>query len=645
MKPNHAFDIRLDQNIDKASLVVSYINAPDGSQLVLSRYADNVWDFSPYITQENLKTSHKEINWHLQLGNGSTLTDPQNQPLLDSCKAFIWSLFTNPIEGKKRPAMGTLRSKFKDLKPLVQWMATNNLTKFYELEGKSLEYAAYASRSTDGSRLVSELTLQYRLLILEQIYQQRGKLQDAIGSHPWPGETSLSMAGKRRGGVHRKPTTEVIPDEIAAQLSTASIKYVRENSSKIFSALHASDSAAEKYPNYHYQTQVKLRNEAVRKEGFLNVSNLKKEALLLRTACYIVIGMYSGIRDSEVLSLSEKCISKSRNTHGGPDLFWLHGTIYKMGTRKKKWLVPSVVAEAVETLTLLSAPLRQSLHTEMKAFEVKFGQANLSPNQSASLTENLKRFEIVKNQKDKLFLAISTKHSNTISVISGAQSNRDLKVFCEAMNICGPDKVPYRLHTHQFRRTYAHFMARSELGDLLTLRDHFGHWSLDMTTYYAEGGADEYAVDKDLLEMVASEKLDRQKEIVTQYLNSDQPVATGGHWMRDWRTSVRTAKNKEELIQQYAGTITLNGTGHSWCVGNARNMGCGGLCVFEAQLCVDCNYGVIGQEHRPVWEGIQAQQLEALALDDMGPGGKERATTILKKAQKVLAKLDGKDGV
>lgn len=58
-------------------------------------------------------------------------------------------------------------------------------------------------------------------------------------------------------------------------------------------------------------------------------------------------------------------------------------------------------------------------------------------------------------------------------------------------------------------------------------------------------------------------------------------------------------------------------------------------------MCVDCNYGIIGQEHRPVWEGIRDQQREAIALDDMGPGGRARAQELLTYAEKVLCRLDG----
>ncbi|WP_395407897.1 hypothetical protein ACHMW6_15095 [Pseudoduganella sp. UC29_106] len=228
------------------------------------------------------------------------------------------------------------------------------------------------------------------------------------------------------------------------------------------------------------------------------------------------------------------------------------------------------------------------------------------------------------------------------NLANGAQIGRDLKNFCKQFAV-DLDGAPYGLHAHQFRRSYARFVARAELGDLITLQDHLGHWTLDQTVYYADGASDEYEVDTELIEMIANEKNERHYEIVHAYLTTDSPVAAGAEWLKQWRTTVRTAENKEQLVKEYAGTISLNGTGHSWCAGNSKGSGCGGLCVFQAQTCVDCHYGIIGQEHRPVWEGIRQQQLEALDLDDMGPGGKARAQEILQLTEKVLRRLDGSE--
>jgi len=636
----HLLDLRPIKGFapaDKAILPVSIDLLPDGTPHVVSRYGDAIWDFYPYIRQENLPPSEKQINWRIALPDGRLLTDPEHAGLLESTKDFIWSLFADPVEGCKRPTMLTLRGKVGSIKPLIRWMVGIGLTRFADLAGRTLDYVPVAKLSKNG-KFTTTSTTANNLLVAEALYHQRDKLNDALSQHPWPHETGTSLAGFKSGG---KPKTEFIPDAVAGRLAEAALDYVQNRSAAILEALAAADAAAQEKADagYRRETQSIARTDAARAAGHEGSAALNSEAIWLRTACYIVIDMFSGIRVSEMMSLAENCIVPGKSKDGSTDILWLHGTIYKTGMRPKRWLVPHVVEEAVQVLTRLTAPLRLALEQEVIEIEQCIGLAI-----AKERTRLVKRLNTVRKHMNKLFLCRSQNtKGRAISVLSSGAMNADLKCFCAEFGIRGDDGQPYSLHSHQFRRTYARFIARSELGDLLTLRDHFGHWSIDMTVCYADGGADEYEADTELLEMVTKEKMGRQGEVMGGYLDSDAPLANGGHWLKDWRASVRTAANKEALIKEFSDTITLNGTGHSWCIGNARGTGCGGLCVFEAQMCVECNYGIIGLEHRPVWEGIREQQTEALALDDMGPGGRARAQTILGYSEKVLRRLDGQE--
>lgn len=635
----HLLDLRPIKEFsssDKKSMAVSIALMPDGSKQIVSRYGDLVWDFYPYLPQESMSTSRKRFDWGIALPDGHLLTDPEHAGLLESSKDFIWSLFANPVEGHKRSSMLTLISKGWLLIPLLRWMVSLGVMRFSDLAGRTLEYVPIAKLSEKGKPIASK-TVSSRLLILEFLYHQRTKLKDALAIHPWPHEAAYSLAGMNGNGDSRKPKTELISDAVAGRLIEVAQDCVRHRSPKILAALEAVDIAvhAKETAGYGDTVITKTRNATARAAGFLGIVELRNEAIYLRTACYIIIDMFSGIRDSEMKSIAENCIVSGRSKDGSTEILWLHGTIYKTGIRPKRWMVPPVVKEAVDVLTLLTAPLRIELAQEEANILQRINHATYEERMQL-----VKRLDAVQKHKDKLFLSRSAGRGGAISV-HGAPGNGDFKRFSTYFKILDMDGKPCLVHPHQFRRTYAHFMARSELGDLLTLRDHFGHWSIDMTLAYADGGADEYEADTELLEMITREKIERQAEVMGKFLNSDTPLANGADWLSDWRASVRTAANKEELIKEYAGTITLNGTGHSWCVGNARGMGCGGLCVFEAQMCVDCNYGIIGQEHRPVWQGIQEQQKEALALDDMGPGGRARALNILNYAEKVLHRLDG----
>ncbi|MBP8276049.1 MAG: integrase [Propionivibrio sp.] len=622
---------------EKDQLPVSVIMA-DGLPLVVSRFGDDVWDLYPYFAQENKRASDKMIDWRIQLPDGRVLTDPAHSGLLRSTKDFIWSLFADPVEGRKRPAMKSVRLKLHDLKQFLRWMVSQGFTRFADLTGHTLEYVPQARCSNTTALVASASTIAARLLVVEDLYHQRDKLDDALSVHPWPGESAWWLSGQKRGRGYDKPRTDPLPDAVARRLIEAALDYVHVRAARIIDALAAASDVAARSAaaGGSISARSKKRSIAARQFGYEDAWELKTEGTRLRTACYIVIDMFSGIRDSEMMSLGEDCISSGVSKDGSTDVWWLHGTIYKTGMRPKKWLVPPVVRDAIDVLTKLTAVLRDALRRE----ELELEQSVLSlPTKTRA--EQVKRLATVRRQKDKLFLSLNTgEKGGRISVLSGKGMTVELKRFCADLHILGDDGKPYPLHAHQFRRTYARFVARAELGDLLTLRDHLGHLSIDMTTLYADGGADDYDVDMELLEMVATEKLDCQNTIMTNYLDSDAPLANGEHWLKEWRDTVRTAANKEELIAEYAGTITLNGTGHSWCIGNAKGTGCGGLCVFEADMCVDCNYGMIGPEYLPVWKGIASQQEEALAMSDVGIPGKARAQRILDKAHEVIRRLE-----
>ncbi len=581
---------------EKMRLPVSISAQPDGTAIIISRFEDLVWEFWPYIQQENKSAKDKHIDWRFKLPSGRLFTDPEYAELLDASKEFVLSLLLDPIESRKRPGFSTLIQKFFALRLLLQWMDELKIRSFSNLPEHTITYVPVAKLRTQSDGEVSTQTASMRLRIVEELYLQREKYSNSLGVHPWPHESASWLAGVKVGMSSEKVKTNVIPDMIASNLVNAA-------------------------------------HEMILLESVLLAKGDASNRVRLRTACYIVIGIFSGIRNSEMMSLSVNCISHRMNRDHSGEITLLHGSIYKTGQRAKAWQVPPIVEEAIRVLENLSSPQRSLLEKEeisllegLKLFALA-GKSKIS-----------KRLTTVRNQKDKLFLGLG---SGSIAVVCGSALNRDLRTFCEENDIKDINGKPYPLHSHQFRRTYAYFMARSQLGDLLTLRDHFGHSSLDMTTYYADGGADEYESDMELMDMVSNEKQGRQIEIMEGYLDSDMPLANGMHWLKDWRSTVRTAENKEALIAQYSGAITLNGTGHSWCVGSAKGTGCGGLCVFEAQKCVECNYGIIGQEHRPVWEGIRDQQIEALELNDMGASGAARAQNLLDYAKKVLVRLDG----
>ena len=603
---------------EKASWPVSVAVLEDGSRIVVSRYGDNIWDFWPHIPQENKADSHKRINWGIKLSRGSLLTDPKNAALLESCRDFLWSLIVDPVEGRKRPKMNTIVGWVKGpLICLLRWMDNRGMTQFSQLASYTLEYVIHAKQG------VLPKTATKRLVLLEYLHHQSQKINDGLLKHPWPFESASTLSGETTEPGRYKPKTPLIPEMIWKHIGMLAIDYVENRAAAILDVRDAIQAAGGNHKVINCQRASTIVAQA---NGYPLAREHTHDLLLLRTACYIVIAMFSGVRDSEVLSLSAGCTSHSI-TKDGTDLIWMHGTIYKTNLRAKKWLVPPIVETAIRVMERYSEPLRHQMGME---------ELELRPHQLDG--GMIKRLQKVRKQKDKLFLVQNPKQRNRFSVMTNAKYL--LANFCKEFNIGNGNGDSWPLSPHQFRRAFAYYYAKSEMGDLLYLQEHFGHYSLDMLLLYAEGGTDDYEADLELLGMIAEAKQERQVEILTGVLDNDAPLAAGEQWLGDWRRTIRTAKNKEELIEDLSGTLSLTGTGHSWCAGSAKGTGCGGRCMFEPDMCTECNWAIISQEHLPVWREIAQQQISIIDCADIGIQGKTMAQRILGKANTVIEKLE-----
>lgn len=285
-------------------------------------------------------------------------------------------------------------------------------------------------------------------------------------------------------------------------------------------------------------------------------------------------------------------------------------------------------------LERLTGPLRERLRDEEAKLAAELRKDQLEAPKSVVL---LRRRTTLQDHGRRLFLGCSTK-TKTIGPLSSRSLNRDLKHFVSRFAICNENGELWNLHAHQFRRTFARFVARHALGDLHYLRHHFQHWSLDMTAYYADA-----AMDHDLLTDVADYREEFQQTLFAQWLESGLPLA-GGAAVRLGafkETFCITARNKAALIRDIADDAYIRGTGHSWCLSSAGQAS-GSLCLFEKTLCIDCPNAIIDQGHVEVWQEIERQQLEVLACPDLGAGGRRRAERFLDGARAVLARLEPK---
>lgn len=204
--------------------------------------------------------------------------------------------------------------------------------------------------------------------------------------------------------------------------------------------------------------------------GLRFLTDLDDEVRVLRTCCYIVVAMFSGMRDSEIISLKDNCFERSFDM-GGEEYCWIHGLTYKLEEQPKpaKWMVPPVVEKAVN----VAAGLRKSLLPYIGKRRLYLSEVARDEGLKSKIINDATLLE------SSLFLgwkALGTRPEFLQNVLTNTMlkkvaerfelvvSSDDLAEVIDRAAIA-PEKL-WPLATHQFRRTFAVFVARNVLGDV-----------------------------------------------------------------------------------------------------------------------------------------------------------------------------------
>ncbi|MDW2458961.1 tyrosine-type recombinase/integrase, partial [Vibrio sp. 1249-1] len=182
----------------------------------------------------------------------------------------------------------------------------------------------------------------------------------------------------------------------------------------------------------------------------------------LRDGCFVIILATTGIRAHELGNIRrDQWHSEVRD---GERFYFLGSRSDKTYAGETSWLCPEIAIRAVKVVERLSEPLQTELEQALRAAEA---------------SGDLKEVTRLRQCSGCVGLTNGGGKINCITVLSGPTLNKRLRMFAKNL---GTD---WKLASHQFRRTFANYVVHHKLGDLRYLRDHFKHWSLDMTILYA----------------------------------------------------------------------------------------------------------------------------------------------------------------
>lgn len=556
-----------------------------------SRFGDSIWNLD--IAVAGRRPDQCRLNWDVALDDGSRLTGPEHALLLEAAKQFLWSLATNPPTGRKRAAPSSLMGHGQRLIVIMRWMVSEGYGSFSALDSAAVEQLRAWLRTRPGHKdgtSMSPSTAVHYLRLVKDLYRQRKKLDDSPRHDPLPTETTLEAAGITRA---TKGAIPFIPDAIAGDILSKAVTWVEQYADAILDASEVWREAYEAgdWVNDRRATS-KASLDALRDAGIAGPDGrpidstylMRRLVGHLTNACFIVIAGFVGMRVSEILSIQDgaiehRAIGKTRSKQAYL-VARMFKTVDDRRGRIERWLAPDPVVRAIEVMERASLGMRRS------------------------------------SGRRELFLVRAQNREQIVPVTSMHIGQR-INEFAIYVDVPHHDGKPWWFSPHQFRKTFARFIARKDRSHLLALADHFKHASVAMTSRGYVGN------DFDLKQLIDHEGQAETAIALDRFLTSERLAGRMGERITGMNAGFR-GRAGEQVRKDYIKFIlaetdlAIHACDYGWCVFQKETARCGGDVApseigRSPSVCLSCSNFVVDARHRAYWQDRRARNQELVA--------------------------------
>ncbi|MDW9243269.1 site-specific integrase [Burkholderia cepacia] len=582
-------------------LIVS-MRKVSGTWAIVSRYGDTIWWLSG-ATTNTIKADTK--------------LDFNTLPIefREIAKAVMYRLMRRGRAGQKRPGAVSLCRTLTNIRLFVQYLRSLGISSLTSVTPLVCSTYRQSCKSRSG-RPLAAATLASRLTAVEALFEASQFTDTPILEYPWPDDSVARLAGRKRISLGKQNNTPLMPDEVFTCIFNRAWQ-ILEDANHLLDLRDAIDRlSAESSKLTKYKLSA-AREKLLRTFSFSGgYSELKRVLLEIRTAAYIVIASVSGCRNHELAYLRAGAFFSTVD-EAGERYWWMRSTSTKTGEGLTEWMIPEAAVTALRVMDRWSIPYQRALHREINTLRAK---NRLDP-RIAEAEEHL----------GAVFIGEDMAQEKQVRTLPSKQWNIQLRDF---VSRCG---LSWSIASHQFRRKFANYAARSQFGDLRYLKEHFKHWSMNMTLTYALNESQEM-----LLYFEIEDELDALKEnVVSGWLNSTTRLSGGyGKALVDWRDreqAITLFKDHAHMVRSIAQSTAIRSNGHAWCTADDN------LCVgntLERTRCADgCENSVIGPEHASIYQGLYDHLATLRTSDDIGKGGRARVQRDLNRCANVLRSL------
>lgn len=576
---------------------------PEGRFLRDSAWHDAVWIFAP---TNALEQEHPvRIRWDFLLPSGRRFTDKSFTPLLEHARRLIALIRTCSVSTGLPQRATTVGGYFNYLRELLRWMETEGYLRFADLDASSLLrfQSSIAQRTNHKGIPLQRTTVQKYLDLLVYLRRFRSEIGDGLTIEPFPGSSTASAAGVNDANRRSWPYT---PEPVAIALIQGAIEFLSSCALDLLRArdVYVATVAAVQHRGHTAEVWRQATTRALQRitlhtaKGSHTIASAAELGRLLDrlyAACFVVISYLVGPRASEVLQLQSGCAQPIGIADGAGDsgLATIVGAIFKREPayhgRRHQWIAPSPALHAITVLEALSAPHRERTGRKelwLRARGHYRGASEWQRGNRAPLTV--------------------MRTSQLAALLARCSGWFDLPLH---------EGKPWRLSTHQGRKTFIRFAALRDRSALFALAQHLGHRERGITDRGYSGT--DYRLNRE----IDAEILEQSVSAWEHMLSTPQLGGRAGVEIFAKRPRFRGARMKQEL-KRYArmlvdSGLTLGVCDWGFCVYRQEHSACLGSITApnplrrEPSTCAKCKNFAVSKQHRAYWLE-QATRNEAL---------------------------------
>ncbi len=593
------------------------------------------WTFTPTNALELERPV--QIRWDFALPGGGRFTDARFAPLLQVSRRLLAAIRRRGgLTGLPQRA-STILGYFCYLRTLVRFMDASGIVRFADLDASALRQfqRQLEGRTTPQGRTVSPLTVQKYLDLLRILHRYRSEIGDGLALDPCPGSSTGFFAGVRSSTLRSWPYT---PDPVAIALIRTATDYLECCAVDLLRAreLYARAVATVKQRGHTAEVWRKASARALQSitlatphgdHRLASAAELATFIEVLYIACFVVICYLVGLRASELLHLQSGCLRPLPDAHSGADtgLTVIQGAIFKREAgfhgRPHQWVAPPPAAHAIAVLEALSAPHR-----------ARTGRTQLwlraRPGHPSGATEW---------QADS---------QAPVRVLSSGELGLLLKRYASWFQLPTHEGKPWKLSTHQGRKTFVRFAALRDRSALLALAQHLGHRERAITDQGYVGS--DYRLNQEIDAAILEQSVGAWEAM----LSAERLGGRAGAEILTQRPRFRGTRMKQDL-KRYArmlvdAGLALGVCDWGFCVYRQQHGACLGTATApnpvrrEPSTCARCQNFSVTEKHRGYWQE-QARRCEALLNEPALPTQTLKIARMrLTEALGILRSLDTK---